>query len=271
VCCEQIMLTAHGADRATIPNVLASLLVPDVPSVLLWKAAVAAGDPLLLQLCGLVDKMIIDSSEEPEPSATLRGWNVFARAHDRDFQAGDLAWAHLTPWRSALAHLFDAQNMRDLLRSLQSVETTFTVSSGPPHSGASQGLLLYAWLHSRLGWTARAHIEGDWLSGVTAGSTAEAVSVTFRAVPVGARRKGPGGLEEVKIVFAGGAHVLLASADDHASVRTRIESGGKVQESVLWVRDRDERAVLAAELEVLDHDRVYEEALLALDQLFGGI
>lgn len=271
VCCEQITLHAAGENSSKIPSVVVSLLVPDVPSVLVWKMPLSGSDPLLRPLSDLSDRVIIDSSEELDPVPTLRAWNAFVLEPGRRALAGDLAWTHLTAWRAAISHLFDPVDMRGRLDAIAEVEVEYTVSHHPSHSGASQTLLLFSWLAARLHWATISPFAGrfDGEVSVTVGS--EGGSVHLTGVPARGAGVGPGGIERVCIKFSGGWRATFTSSADHGSILTRIDgSANGPGESVLWVRDRDECAVLAGELELQVRDRIYEEAVLSMERLFGG-
>ncbi len=272
VCCELITLRAGRADITRVPSVIASLHVPDVPSILVWKMPLGGHDPLLRLLAGLADRVVIDTSEEPDPVGTLRGWNTFMLDPDRRALGGDLAWTHLTAWRSAIARLFEPEAMRERLGAIEQVVVQYSVSRHPPHSGASQAVLLFSWLAARLGWSTVAPVAGrpGGLLTVTAGSGRTAVLLS--AAPVGVAGEEPGGIERVRFAWTGGRSATFSSGTDHGSIQSRVDAGpdGAV-ESVLWVRDRDECAVLAGELEVLERDRIYEEAVLSMERLFGDL
>jgi glucose-6-phosphate dehydrogenase assembly protein OpcA len=271
VCCEQITLHAGGEDSSKLPSVVASLLVPDVPSVLVWKMPLSGNDPLLRPLSDLTDRAIIDSSEELDPPLTLRAWNAFVLDPERRALAGDLAWTHLTAWRSALAHLFDPGGMRGRLGAISGVEVHYTVSYHPPHSGASQAMLLFSWLAARLHWATLSPFAGRFDGNVSATVTSEGRPIHLAGVPVSGVGVGPGGIERVRLTFSGGWCATFTSGAGHGSILTRVEgSAEKPGESVLWVRDRDEAAVLAGELELQVRDRIYEEAILSMERLFGG-
>ncbi len=272
VCCEEIMLSAGPGDLSKVPNVIASLLVPDVPSVLVWKMSLAGSEQFLRAFARLSDRVIIDSSEEPEPFGMLRSWNAFMHEPDHGALGGDLAWTHLTPWRSAIAHVFDPPAMREHLDTIEGVDVRYSFSTAPPHNGVSQTVLLLSWMSARLHWRVLGAVRGQPEQRITGTVGAGNRSIPLTVAPVDAPARGPGGIESVRVTFSGGWHATFTSGSDHGSIETRVEgrSGGPV-ESVLWVRDRDERAVLAGELEVLVPDRMYEEALHTMDQMVGGV
>jgi hypothetical protein len=90
-------------------------------------------------------------------------------------------------------------------------------------------------------------------------------------MPASGAAVGPGGIEKVRITFSGGWYATFTSSEDHGSIFTRVDGNTDGPgESVLWVRDRDECAVLAGELELQVRDRIYEGAVLSMERLVGG-
>ncbi len=271
VCCEQIGLQAAGPECRKIPSIVASLLVPDVPSVLLWKSGMHRADWLLPALAGLVDRVLIDSSEEPDPIPLLRAWEAFVASTAKQVLSGDLAWSHLTAWRSAMAQAFTSPDMRPLLDEIVSVDIMTSTSAEPVHGGVSQALLLLCWLADRLHWSAGPHLGGDTVRGITVPLTSAAGAMGCRIGVRPSTIPGPGGIEEVILGMRSGARVTLTSGEERSCIRSEIRvPGGTPKAGVLWVSDRDETTVVAQELEVLTRDPLYAGALDVLRVLLGG-
>ena len=271
VCCEQITLRGVGGECEKIPSVVASLLVPDVPSVLLWKAGIGDDGTLMPELAELVDRVLIDSSDEPEPVTLLLSWGAFVVSRHAQVLSGDLAWTHLTAWRSAMAQTFGPDETRLLLGEIGSVAVTVSTSTSPVHSGTSQAFLLLAWLSDRLHWSVVSGMSGDAVRGFSvsfssaSGTVAGSVRVGDAALP------GPGGIEEMTLTTRSGVEISLASGEGRSCIRSEIRPpNGAATSGVLWARDRDETAVVAQELEILDRDPIYMAALDVLQILLGG-
>ncbi len=272
VCCEQITLHADGAETTKVPSIVASLLIPDIPTVLLWKGDFNAADPLLSGLSELVDRILIDTSEEPEPVALLRLWSAFVDRSGAAMIPGDLAWSHITPWRSALAQVFAPPEARVVLPKISSIAIAVTTSAQPVHTGVSQALLLVSWLADRLRWSVKTPVSGNAGRGYSARLAGPggpiAISTTVRSV----QGTSPGGIEEISITTVGDISIVIASGEERSCIRsTVVAPDGHRKESVLWARDRDEVSVVARELEVLQHDPVYGAAVHVLRNLLGGV
>jgi glucose-6-phosphate dehydrogenase assembly protein OpcA len=235
--------------------------VPDIPTILLWKADITADDPVLLALATMADRVLIDSSEDPEPLRLLRSMGAYVRTQRPGALYGDLAWSHATAWRTALAQAFGPEDVRQYLSSISSLDISVSSSSDPTHNGISQALLLLGWLSSRLGWSVLQPVRLGPNNSFAGVFTRNGMSITATVVRQAARLGGPGGLEEVRMNLSAGTELVLTSGDDRSCIRTRLTTGtGPARESILWVRDRGEASVVARELEMLDRDELYDSA-----------
>ena len=268
MCCEQISITALGAEASKIPSVVASLLVPDIPSILLWKMGIEPGDPLFVGVNRLVDRVLIDSSDEPDPIPLLRQWVALTVAGQGE-EFGDLAWSHVTPWRSAVARAFNPVDLRSHLQNIARVEMVYSTSNQPVHSGLSQTLLMFAWLMSRLQWSIVRPVHVDAMRRVSGDVKADGNRVELVVDHRSGDHPGLGGLEELCIVLRGGPSVTFSSCENRSCIRWQSDGRESALEGALWAHDRDESSVLARELEVLVHDDVYDAARSALAKLLG--
>jgi hypothetical protein len=132
VCSEVIVLRLCGR-RATAPaSVVEPLLVADLPVFLRWRGALPFGAPELEQLTGVADRLVVDSTEWPEPAAL---YSRLPELFDR-IAVSDIAWARLHPWQEAVAGLWPGI-----------AESASVRVAGPE----AEALLLSAWLGARLG------------------------------------------------------------------------------------------------------------------------
>jgi glucose-6-phosphate dehydrogenase assembly protein OpcA len=132
VCSEVILLRLCGRRAMAPASVVEPLLVADLPVFLRWRGPLPFGAPELEQLAGVADRLVVDSTEWPDPETF---YGRLPELFDR-IAVSDIAWARLQPWREAVAALWpeiaNAARMR---------------VAGP----AAEALLLCRWLGSRLG------------------------------------------------------------------------------------------------------------------------
>ncbi len=132
ICGEVIELILRG-NRASAPASLAlPLLVSDLPVFLRWRGLPEWGSGPFEQLVGIVDRLIVDSTEWSGLPGAYEGLvELFPRV-----AVSDIAWERTERWRSLLASLWPAVGAVKTLRV---------------HGTAAQAHLLVGWLRSRLG------------------------------------------------------------------------------------------------------------------------
>lgn len=152
VCGEVIELTLRG-NRATAPgSIVLPLLISDLPVFCRWRGRPEWESPEFEQLMGIVDRLIVDSTEWPDlPGAYARLTELFEKV-----VVSDIAWERTERWRSLLASLWPGVS---------------TVGTIRVHGTPAQAYLLAGWLRSRLGHDValeideRERIEGIDLDG----------------------------------------------------------------------------------------------------------
>jgi len=148
VCGEVIELTLRG-NRVDAPaSVVLPLLISDLPVFCRWRGQPPFGSAPFEQLVGIVDRLIVDSTEWPDlPGAYATLAEQFERT-----AVSDIAWARTERWRSLLASLWpDIAGVRKLR----------------VHGTRAQAYLLAGWLHSRLGHEVAVEIdEHEQLEGI---------------------------------------------------------------------------------------------------------
>jgi len=266
VCCEQVNFVARGAAISGVPNLVTSLLVPDVPSVVLWTPPAGKYEGLLPLLASVVDRVLIDSSGETSPVEMLCAWQwllkdttgVAARA-----TLGDLAWTHLTTWRSLTARMFQPDGMRTILPKMSGMEIRYSVSTTPRHSGLSQALLYTAWFAERMGWALADTRGGRGPDEYTFDFVAPGPgSLQVHVAPTVGEPEGPGGIESVSITADDSSVLSLELQSGRRSVRSRRKhSNTSTEEEIVSLTDQSESTVLARELEISTGDVLYESAL----------
>ena len=271
VCCEQVTLKATGEDAAKLPSVITSLLIPDVPTVLIWKGEVDSRDEVLLSLIKICDRVLIDSSEDPNPERRMVAWGNLFGSSSNDAAPGDLSWTHAGTWRSLIADAFQPMEVRQHLPAIDSVSIRYSSRLATPHSGLSQALLLVGWIAHALHWmSARPlqHWEGKGYSGL---ARLGDQTIQVRIFPVDDGVQQLGEIESVALHSTKGLELLFGTTDSRDCVRlVRRTSTGSVVERVISVRNQTETELLSAELEELHADELYQGSMKSLLGLFGS-
>jgi len=268
VCCEEITLNARGTDIHKIPSIITSLVVPDVPVALLWKAKVDAADPVLKALAHISDRLMIDSSEEMAPLPVLIAWSSFITRGNYHCSFGDLAWSHTDEWRSRIAESFQPAEFRSHLSSIENVSIRYSSTTVPLHSGLSQSMLLAGWFADRLRWTPVRPftMTGDFAAKLRAGDQA----VTLHIVKTQPQEVSPGGIESVSVKCRGGLEVALNATTNRNCIQQLVLMEREVRhEKMSLIRDRSEAELMIRELEEFQRNIIYEGSLYSLTTMLG--
>lgn len=146
LCCEQIILTCPASETVRLPGVLLPLLLVDLPVFVYWPDAIGQTTEWST-FFKYVDRLIIKS---PEP---LTDWAAMTRHASQvlllneQARVSDMTWAHVTPWRQAIAQLFDGADGAELAQNLTHIRFS---TCGADLSGSIGWLL--AWLMTAWKW-----------------------------------------------------------------------------------------------------------------------
>jgi glucose-6-phosphate dehydrogenase assembly protein OpcA len=244
LCTEQICLRASGTARDRLPSAVRSLLADSLPVALWWTLPVTEERTLLDKLCRLADHIYVDSATLDE----VEGLEEFAAPWLRRCTS-DLNWGRLGAWRDIIARFFDPPALRDLVDHIDRVE----IETGQQDLG---GWLLAGWLASRLGWEILEATEQS--ARYRRQEDGEVVQVRLRT------RKGAHSIYGIAIE-AGDAS-FRAERVDTTAVRCIAELPGlPCMEQVGRLDDEQDVTLLAHELDLMDEDLSYREALAAVN------
>jgi len=258
VCCEQIMVSVGSERREHLASLVRPLLVADLPSVLWWRAAPAFGEPSFEALAEVVERVIIDSERAPRG---LSGITELARQvaeQPSDRRVTDLAWSRATPWRIAVAEIFDVEEHRERLQHIERVEIRCDHMSADADDISAESLLLAGWLASRLGWQPKSKPRSR--DGALEIELAAAEGKTVTVVIRPAEEAGEEGAQSISlsdgeatftVSNAGERQLDVVSDSPSSQAADRRVSG----ESML------EGALLSRELAVLTSDGIYNQVL----------
>jgi glucose-6-phosphate dehydrogenase-like protein OpcA len=131
ICGEVIELTLRGGRAAAPASIVLPLLISDLPVFCRWRGEPPWGAPEFEQLVGIVDRLIVDSTEWPGlPAPYARLVDLFPRV-----AVSDIAWERTERWRHLLASLWPGIGEVKTIRV---------------HGTPAQAYLLAGWLRSRL-------------------------------------------------------------------------------------------------------------------------
>lgn len=149
ICSERITLTCRGEAVTRAASAIESLLVPELPTALVWLGRVHTDDPVFEELAAGVHRIVLDSDYTSLSSVIeVAAW---ARARRDPPEIADLAWMRISAWQELLARFFDPAGARELASKVTRVVVT---QAGQPGARLGpEGALVLGWLGTRLGWT----------------------------------------------------------------------------------------------------------------------
>jgi glucose-6-phosphate dehydrogenase assembly protein OpcA len=183
----------------------------------------------------------------------------------------DLNWARLTAWRALTSGFYDVARYRPLLDQINQV----TIEYAPPSVNASaipaRALILGGWLASRLGWKLESATPSNESTVFNLLASDRKVRIEFAPTK---RNIEPGHLALVTFKSAADDSALFSvrRSADAARIETAVSFGEERHaQRVLGYEGLSESELIGKELEILTHDRVYEQAVLAAGEFVARL
>jgi glucose-6-phosphate dehydrogenase assembly protein OpcA len=271
VCCEQITIEGHGSAADRINSMVLPLLVSDLPVVLWWMEDLRMDNTLFEYLLYTVDRLVVDSRAFRDPATSFRELTKMAETNQYNTRFSDLNWARLTPWRSAIAQLFDAPNCTAYLDYLEKIEIEYEAPYDEDHPNFSEAMLLVGWLAKTLDWKPAfsMKVRGSNAS-LILNKNGEPLKVDFHGH--NERKDDVGGITSVRL-FASNpklnseATFTVSLGDDYEHAVSKVEENEvtiMAFNSILPLREATE--LMHEELSIVGRDAQYEGALQVAGQ-----
>jgi glucose-6-phosphate dehydrogenase assembly protein OpcA len=264
ICCEQIVIQAAGADISRLPSLVRTLVIPDLPVFLWWRDLPDFKSALFTDFMQGADRVILDSAGLADARQGLRTLAALMEAKPQKTAFSDLSWCRLTPWRVLVAGFFDVPKYRSYLPRLNRVQIESVGQGSKEPSIPADGLLLAAWLASRLNW--KATTKPHWIDERTCEWELEAEdrTVTIHIEITSSEGAARPGLSSLQLLVEGepSAQWVASIAADgkHLEGHVRLE-GRNEGAGIIRLDDDDEAQLAGKELEILGHDPIYEQSL----------
>jgi hypothetical protein len=149
VCSERIRLTASGSVCARVASAVEALVVPEIPTTLVWLGPVHVDDDVFTAMAECAQRVVLDS--EYTSATSLLELERWSRGEAGRPAFADMAWTRIAPWQELCARFFDEP------RTEHAAGVTHVALAQASEKGAklgSEGALLLGWLATRLGWRA---------------------------------------------------------------------------------------------------------------------
>ncbi len=161
MCSERVTLFASGLACARVGSAVEALVVPELPTTLIWLGRIHVDDPIFRELATDAQRVVLDTDYTSLTS--LLALSRWARDRRSKLAVGgsaaggtpqlaiaDLAWTRISVWQEMCARFFDDPQMRPLAQRVDALRIV-QMSTKSDRLGAEPGLLL-GWLATRLGW-----------------------------------------------------------------------------------------------------------------------
>jgi glucose-6-phosphate dehydrogenase assembly protein OpcA len=268
ICSEQISIAAAGSAVNTMHALALQLLISDTPVFLWWTASQPFEDPVLAHLADHIDRLIVDSAVFKEPVESLikmAGMGELARPSILRRAMSDFNWTRLTTWRESTAQFFDLPAYRRYTQGLSGLEIDYAVAPGAA-ANPVQALLYAGWMASRLDWKFEGAEQGNDNTAFDLHLRHEGHPVIVRIQPVAATddTAPSGGISEVRLIATrpGQAefHITRNAAAQCATTTVSLGGAEPTVRTMIYI-EPNEADLLNQELEMFDHDLVFEQAL----------
>jgi glucose-6-phosphate dehydrogenase assembly protein OpcA len=252
-----------------VPSAVAPLMLSDLPVYLWWHAEPKISDKKLFRrLVDLSNRVVIDSTMFPNPESELVIMASVLTQTPRWTAISDLNWARLTAWRALLAGFYDIADYQGHLNNLSRVVVRYAPTKGSSVIPA-RALILGGWLASRLQWTVKPGTARRSESSASLQLSANNASLTLEFEHT-RREIEPGHLALVTLESGSDQPVsfTVRRSEDGQRIETSVtRDAEKSAQRVLGYEGLSETELIGKELEILGHDRVYEQAVLAAGEI----
>jgi glucose-6-phosphate dehydrogenase assembly protein OpcA len=143
VCCEYISLKGTKAALERVSDLVSSLILPDLPKFVWWKATPSPEQPIFQNLAKSSNCIIVDSSYFSDAEAELKKMQDLI---EEGTYIADLNWHRLAPWQELAAAAFDPPERRDSLLDIDQISIDYE------QGNAAQAWMYLGWFASRLQW-----------------------------------------------------------------------------------------------------------------------
>ena len=267
ICSEQISIAAEGAAVSNMYGLALELLVADIPVFLWWTSDQPLEDQLLSHLADSIDRLIVDSSIFKDPVGSLIKMAGLGDAHrpvSVRRATSDFNWTRLTAWREITAQFFDLPALRRHIGGITSVEIDYAAPDPGQVHNPVQALLYAGWLASRLDWKFEGAVQGNNNARFELHLVRNGHPITINIQPVDADCITQGGMTEARL-FAmrpGQAEFLISCHATEKYATSSVSLGGaEPTVRTMVYLEPDAADLLNQELEMFDHDVIYEQAL----------
>jgi glucose-6-phosphate dehydrogenase assembly protein OpcA len=264
MCCEQISLRGSGGAAKELAATTIPFLISDLPVFVWWIGSRFFDSEFISAISGVSDRLILDSKNFASPESDFAQLEEYIEAHQGRLAVSDVAWHRLMQWRELSSQFFDPPVLRDHLEHIENVTVEYNKRAVDGSGVPPQAYLLLGWLGSRLHWEvlgAEIGKEGRFFH-LCPKAGGHGITAVIR--PADARLELSGHL--VSFEMATGEEwattFRIAKGADPNCAQTEIAFAKLPPfRRAVPLRIYNEVELIARQLEIFGHDRVYEESI----------
>lgn len=266
ICAEYITLRGTKEALERVSDVVASLLIPDLPKFVWWKATPNPEQQLFKRLADCSNCVIVDSSYFSEPESELL---KIQELIEQETYIADLNWHRLSPWQELAAAAYDPPERRVSLGDVDNVALDYEKGN------ATQALMFLGWFASRLDWKPISFTSegGDYdLKYVKfKGPNDQEIVAELAAIPTADSGEIPGDLVGLRLTSSNPDANCCTILCSETTGCMRMEAGGSAQscrtEQVTATSDQKAESLMTQQLQRWGRDVLYEESLALTAQI----
>ncbi|MDJ0518924.1 MAG: glucose-6-phosphate dehydrogenase assembly protein OpcA [Trichodesmium sp. MO_231.B1] len=260
ICCEYITLRGTKEALERVSDIVTSLMIPDLPKFVWWKATPNPEQELFRRLCKTSNCIIVDSSYFSDPESEFLKMQELIE--DQTYIA-DLNWHRLSAWQELTAATFDPPERRAALGEIDTITLDYEKGN------VSQALMFLGWFASRLDWqpTTYTEIGGDYdiihIKFTTPND--REILAELAAIPTADYGEIPGDLVGLRLGSSNPNADCCTILCSETTGCMRLEAGGSAQschtEQVSALSDQKAEYLMAQQLQRWGREVLYEESL----------
>jgi glucose-6-phosphate dehydrogenase assembly protein OpcA len=260
ICCEYITLKGTKPALERVSDLVASLILPDLPQFVWWKATPSPEQHIFQKLAKASNCIIVDSSYFSDAEAELQKMQDLIEAGT---YIADLNWHRLAPWQELAAAAFDPPERRESLNDIDQISIDYE------QGNAAQALMYLGWFASRLGWQPDSYVEEGGIYNIKkvhfAGPEGRSIEAELAAIPVADSGEVIGDLTGLRLMSTNQNANCCTILCSETTGCMRMEAGGGAQscqvEQVTALSDQKADFMLGQQLQRWGEDILYEESL----------
>jgi len=262
ICSEYITLRGTKQALNRVGELVKSLMIPDLPKFVWWKATPNPDQELFKQMVESCNCIVMDSSYFIEPESEFLKIQMLIESGT---YVADLNWHRLAPWQEITAATFDPPERRMSLGEIDEVAIDYEKGND------SQALMFLSWFASRLGWQPIAFTQDDddlyEIKRITfTGPNGKEIKAELAAIPISDPGEIQGDLVGLRLGSSNPSANCATILCSETAGCMRMESGGGAQatvrtEQVTSTNDQKAELLLTQQLQRWGRDVLYEESL----------